>query len=270
MTASERQSDFFEYYGFVKHLAHRRFKQEGLAEEAQNYVLESLSADNWKKLRAYSMKGSFKAYLAQVVLRALEDFARIRFGRIRPPAHVFVQGALWVRLFQLMCLEGYSSLDASFIVAQEMPEQHDADFVYTTARNIRGSVVDCGKKTVEMSLDDEKQSSSMGDERLHCLPPDDLLEEARRQALLESLHILLMAPGEEVKPPGAIEPARYEQMLRSVDFTDIKDKLLLRLIYQDGLTLAAAGKVLGLTISQTHSRLRRLLGRIRQMFPDGE
>jgi RNA polymerase sigma factor (sigma-70 family) len=257
-------SDFFQYYTVVEHLARKRFKRSSLAEEAQNYVLDALSADNWKKLRSYSMKGSFKAYLAQVVLRSLEDFARKRFGRIRPPAHIFVRGAFWIRLFQLMCVEGYSSSEASFIVLQEMPEQSDADSAYRAAKDIRGSVVDCGKRVAEVSLDEETQSENTDDAPLHCLPPEEFLEEARRLALLETLRTLLADADERAESLDFTKPEDCERILRSESIPGVNDRLLLRLIYQDGLTLGAAGKVLGLTISQTHSRLHRLLGRIRQ------
>jgi DNA-directed RNA polymerase specialized sigma24 family protein len=43
-----------------------------------------------------------------------------------------------------------------------------------------------------------------------------------------------------------------------------EDKLLLKLCYQDGVSVARAGRMLGLNRYQVHGRLRRLLARIRQ------
>ena len=121
VTTRTRQSPiserFFQHFHLLEYLAGRRFKTGILAEEARNYVLDALSGNDWEKLRKYRDTGSFKAYLAQLIVRLLEDFARRRFGRKRPPAHVVVRGALWVRLFQLMCIEGYSPSAASAVVA---------------------------------------------------------------------------------------------------------------------------------------------------------
>jgi RNA polymerase sigma factor (sigma-70 family) len=261
--AQNYQSDFFEHYKLVEILVKKRFKVGALAEEAKNYVLEYLSANDWEKLRNYRKKGSFKAYLTQVVNRTLEDFSRKRFGRVRPPAHVLVRGTLWTRLFQLMCVEGYSPLDASHIILQEFPELYDTNFAFQTARDVRGSVVDCGKKTTELSFEEEPETAETDNRPLLCQTPEDILEEVRRMDLLEALHALLLSFKDEQDVSASPNLEYYEQILQAIDYSDIKDRLLLRMIYQDGLTLSKAGAVLGLTTSQTHSRLKGLLERIR-------
>ncbi len=45
-----------------------------------------------------------------------------------------------------------------------------------------------------------------------------------------------------------------------------RDKMLLKLCFQDGLGVAAAGRLLGQTRYQAHGKMRRIMKRIRREF----
>ncbi|MDR2124216.1 MAG: hypothetical protein LBP38_04440 [Desulfovibrio sp.] len=257
---------FFQHFHLLEYLAGRRFKADILAEEARNYVLDTLSGNDWEKIRNYRDTGSFKAYLAQVIVRLLEDFARRRFGRKRPPAHVVVQGSLWVRLFQLMCIEGYSPSAASAVVTDELPQPVESNSIYRAARSIVESVVDCGMKFSEIPYDEPSAGAEQAGDQLHALPPEECLEETRYSALLDELHGLFREDdGTDARRTPASVP-HCEKLLRDRAQLRSEERLLLRLVYQDGLTVTAAGKVLGYSAAQTHGRLHRLLQRLGRLL----
>ena len=45
-----------------------------------------------------------------------------------------------------------------------------------------------------------------------------------------------------------------------------EERLLLKLCYQDGLSVTEAGRMLGMNRNQVHGRMRRLFARLRQEF----
>ena len=45
-----------------------------------------------------------------------------------------------------------------------------------------------------------------------------------------------------------------------------EERLLLKMCYQDGLSVARAGEILGYNRNQVHGRMRRLLARLRREF----
>jgi DNA-directed RNA polymerase specialized sigma24 family protein len=260
---------FFRHFHLLEYLSRRRFKDDVLAEEARNYVLDALSGNNWEKIRKYKDTGSFKAYLAQLVVRLQEDFARRRFGRKRPPAHVVVRGSLWVRLFQLMCIEGYSPSAASAVVADELPPPVEESGAYSAARSIAESVVDCGTAVSEIPYDDAAHAgpNPTGDP-LHALPPEECLEEARYAALLDALRELFQEDDRAGAGGMRVSAPRCEALLRDRAQLQTEERMLLRLVYQDGLTVTAAGKVLGYTAAQTHGRLHRLLRKLGRLLEE--
>ncbi len=99
-------------------MAVRRFGEGVLAEEAALAVIDGLRADNWYRLTAYNEKATFATFIRTLTVRLLEDFARKRFGRVRPPLWVKTFGGIWEKLFTALCLERLPVTDAVEIVLQ--------------------------------------------------------------------------------------------------------------------------------------------------------
>jgi hypothetical protein len=94
--------------GMFQHLdalARRRFPVDPKAEEAFNAVLDALSRDDWARLARFDGRGSAEAYLVRTFSHALEDFARQRFGRPRPPTAIIRRGGVWLRIYQHLIVE---------------------------------------------------------------------------------------------------------------------------------------------------------------------
>ena len=102
----------------INSMASHRFWEGVLAEEAGLAVFDGFNADNWYRLRAYSEKATFATFVRSLTARLLEDFARKRFGRVRPPLWVKTLGGIWEKLFTALCLERLPVLDAVEVVLQ--------------------------------------------------------------------------------------------------------------------------------------------------------
>ncbi|MEM9385415.1 MAG: hypothetical protein AAGA68_10170 [Pseudomonadota bacterium] len=91
---------FFSLYEQLDARAERRFRWSPDGAAAFDYALCALSEDGWAILRSsYRQVGAPEAFLATCFYRLLENYARAKMGRRRPPAWVQRRGALWVRVF---------------------------------------------------------------------------------------------------------------------------------------------------------------------------
>ncbi len=79
-------------------MAAKRFVQPALAEEATTAMIEALSADHWQRLQGFAGKSQASTYAYTVASRVMEDFARKKFGRPRPPLWLQEMGQAWVQL----------------------------------------------------------------------------------------------------------------------------------------------------------------------------
>ena len=107
-----------EQWEKINRAAVRRFGDNSLAEEAALAVIEGLEFNDWQRVRGYSGKASFSTYVMVLTARLLEDFARTRFGRVRPPLWVKTMGGIWSKLFTALCLERLKVSEAVEVVFQ--------------------------------------------------------------------------------------------------------------------------------------------------------
>lgn len=265
--------------GGFEAMARRRFGDEALAGEAVNFVLDALAADDWRRVREHRGQGLLQRYILSLARNSLEDFARARFGRVRVPDWVRVRGALWERIYRLLCLERQTSRATTELVIAEAPGGRDPDVVDEALRAIRARYPHCGAHgPEEVPLEDVSRAKSPdGHAPLASArtPEDDCLEleqELEREALMGALMQALRdrVPGEEADgaaPVGAnlagIGDGIGEASALPPLTLSAEERLLLRLVHLDGVKVTAAGRQLGLGAHQTHGRLRRLHQRLR-------
>ncbi len=239
-----------KHLSLIDALSAKRFVHPVLAEEAVVYVLVELQADQGRRLAGFTGGARFSSYLSAVVMRLFEDFSRKRFGRLRPPVWLSRLGGMWLVAFKLLCMErkpfpevidelmGY--YDLSSRTAEHMGEV------------ILAEVVDCGhRKGQTVPLDSEEWYSDTDG-------TPQVLEEKERGILFKAL--LQKVLGDD---------AGGDTALFDLDFKlSGQDKMLLKLCYQDGINVSKAGQMLGLTVHQTHGKMRRLLARIRTILTE--
>lgn len=238
-------------------MAQHRFGEGACAEEAALFVMNGLEANNWQRVQAFSGNASFPSFVSVLISRLLEDFARKRFGRVRPPRWVKALGGIWEKLFTALCLERLSSAEAVEVVYQRQFAS-SKDEIKDTASELLGRIPDCGKTTGAETVYDEEASSEE-----YCIGRSEYskAEENEKQQLFSGIFKLIC------NKPGSPLSKQFEKNVSQlkIDLTP-QEKLLLKLCYQDGLTVSQAARLLGLTRFQAHGKKRRLLQRLRAEF----
>jgi RNA polymerase sigma factor (sigma-70 family) len=253
------KEQIMEHWALLNRLAARRFGDRPLAEEAALYVMNQLLENDGQRLRSYSGRSSYTAFVASVSWRLLEDFSRKRFGRRRAPLWIRNLGGVWLRLYSMLCLERLDISEAVAVVTQSTTHSPDTD-PEEAAWIIRQQVIDCGgHQGLEVAFDEERPagedvSGGNNGEQVYEV------ESRERKELFRMLFSILTAT-----PDESVEQNLKLLCTLQVDLLP-EEKLLLKLCYQDGLSVTRAGEMLGYNKHQVHGRLRRLLERLRHEF----
>ena len=245
------------HWGKINALAVRRFGSNPLAEEAALAVIEGLAADNWRRVSVFSGQASFYSFIMAISARIMEDFARKRFGRLRPPLWVQTFGGIWQKLFQALCVERLPVLDAVEVVQQRSRMDAEKATIETAAYELLARIPDCGMSRGTEVPFDEVAAMQEGDAGVE---PAGTFETRRQKELfLAVFHLILGQEGEVDR--------ELLQKYHSLKITlKPEEKLLLKLCYQDGLGVTEAGAMLDMNRFQAHGRMRRLLQRLEEEF----
>ncbi len=243
-------------WALINRLARHRFGSTALAEEAALFVLEHLEADDWHRVRSFNGKASFATFLTSLSFRLMEDFSRKRFGRIRPPLWVQRLGGFWLLLFRFLCLERLSVAEAVEGVTQRKSGEDRGD-VEAAAWTLLERVVHCGTHQArEVPLvEDEHKQITQG------TMPEAVFEQEEKDHFLHALFGDLFNPEEKKQAGGC-----WGKIVALGVKLTAEERLLLKICYQDGLSVTSAGDLLGYNRHQVHGRLRRLLARLRSDF----
>ena len=240
--------------GTINRLAARRFSNPALAEEAALFVLEALERDDWQRVRSFSGQGAFTVYLASLTWRLLEDFARRRFGRRQAPLWIRALGGIHTLLFRLLCLERHSLTEAVELAAQRQHRPNPAE-IESAAHLILEKIIDCrAHQALEVDLGEADGCSQAGS-------AFSRFEAEDRDCFLEALFA-----GVFDREDGGRRAAAHAALGRLDLELSGEERLLLKLCFQDGLSVSRAGGLLGLNRHQAHGRLRRLLARLGDAF----
>lgn len=248
----------FKYWDMIERRANRRFPDPNLSDQALLFVVGRLEENNWHRLKAYDGRAKFSTFLYAVCTRLLEDFARQHFGRRRPPQWITALGGMWVRIFRLLCLERFSVTDV--VEHMAVPgERTSGERVEEAARTILGRVTDCGQARGEVRAEDGDAFEGK----------DRDAETARAEK--EKNQVMSYIFDALVRGKDRDAAADCPRLLWGVSLSrDLemppKDRLLLRLIYQDGIPVSKASRMLELTPHQGHGRLRRLKEKLLAVF----
>lgn len=275
---NEHQQKVFAHWGLLNHLAKRRFPEHGsaatsgLADEALLYVLNKLEENDWFRVRQHRELSSFPTFLALVTQRLLEDFWRHKYGRSRVPAWIKALGPLWEQIYQKLCHERLPATAVIEGLRTTLAEDGDPVVLWEIVAAIRARIIDCGapsSQTIETPLADYPEVldiAALADRLTQTPSVEDLVAAEQRIRLLGAVAELLMpepaATGSRLVPNDDLPSAALRQLRDTLTFT-AEERLLLRLVFQEGLAVTEAGNRLGLNPHQTHGRLRRLLERIR-------
>lgn len=252
----------------LDHLAQRRFTQVGLAEEASTYVLERLSEDDWAACKQYQGKAQANTYLQTLSHNFLEEFSRKRFGRPRPPQWLQREGELWVRIWKMVCLE--RQLLPAVVDRLTADQQRDQEYIHNIARTIKARLPWCGDSAREVPghcFDCNHNNNSPSASTEQRLAQHDI------EDTLQLIHELLLSdncPSDVVitqERTFMINQAQWQQIQAALKLSP-EERLLLKMVYQEGLKLNVVATALDMPSYQPGRTLKVLQQRIYQAFND--
>ncbi len=249
------------HWPLINRLAGRRFVNSNLAEEAALFVLDKLRENNCRRLRSFSGRSKLSTFISSVTVRLLEDFSREKFGRGRPPKWISDLGGIWVTLYQLLCLQRLNLTDAVEAMKSRVAAAKK-NLVEEKALTILERVVNCGQhQGLEVSLNDDSDGKVSNQENLagQQNTPEKLLLENERTLLFDLLFRERQAEND------ALSSAEHSfiSMLKAPIQLSSQERLLLKLRFQDELSVSRIGRMLNMNANQIHGKMRRLLKRLR-------
>jgi RNA polymerase sigma factor (sigma-70 family) len=235
-------------------LARRRFPVDpGVAEEAFNAVLEALSGDDWARLVRFDGRGSPEGYLVRTFSHALEDFARQRFGRPRPPAVIARRGGVWLQIYQALIVE--RGLEPAIADRLAADTDWPAGEIAAAIREVKALCRPAVTPSIVVPLPDDFDPSADLESTVDPpLEPEHQLRRTLREQVLYRLARLL----------GDATSTADDKALTALD---AEDRVLVRLLYAEGLSLAASARLLGRPEHEVRRRHQRLLKTLRQQLP---
>lgn len=260
-----------EFLAYIDKLANKRFGEGGLSEEAATYVIEYLSADEWQRCLNFKGNSKPKTFLVTLASNAIEEFSRKRFGRPRPPAWLQDLGELWVKLWRSLCLERQPL--AALTDRFSANGFREADQVQQAARVIKARIPTCGQSTrdSEMVDDIDTLSDMKQAESDDCCGEPPAFDNPFEAELIMMMRAVVdpEPQTEDFQQQGAQhcdalasdKKAQLDALKKALSLTDL-EKIMLRMIFVDGLSKSAASKALGLPSHKAGRQINDTLQRI--------
>lgn len=260
-----------ENYGFLERIVQRRFQGNvETAKEALSYVHEKLVEDNWRRLRLYDPKRGAKpeTYFHLVVNKRIDDFLQTIRGRFRLPAWLIKHGNfLLMVVYKHLCCEGMSENDVFEYLKTSAPGHRNPSIIKEAILIIRNKYPNCGEaRKKEVLMDDENCHSAEkahAEGPSHYQSPEAQIMGKEGDEYVQSIYDLIMIGSTVSNRP---EIQKVKKKLRQKFNPSDEERLFLRMVYQDGMNVSAAGQQIGWSKFAAHGRHRRLLKRLRRII----
>jgi RNA polymerase sigma factor for flagellar operon FliA len=215
----------------VAFLARRYYLSAADLEDFTSDVFVKLIEDDYAVLRKFRRSSSMRTYLSVTIARLLIDRTNKEWGRWRPSAEARRRGPIAVRLEKLVVRDGYSCEEACEILITNHEVPLSRTQLEALLERLPGRR---GRKFEPIEAIDELPATSM-------LPDAALLRDEHRTTA-----------------------ARLTRALAAVMRTlPAQDRVILKMRFEDGLTIASIAAALRLETKRLYGRLERLLARLR-------
>ena len=266
---AHESSDFYkrkvlDHYDLIDRMVRKRFPDPAAADEAFLFVMERLESDDWRRVREYKGNATFTTYIIKVVSNLLLDFSDHKYGKFRPPVWIKKMGALWEEVHKRLCRERMSKEDVEYSMTIGAPEDREPGAVREAVEVILAKIPDCGKyKKGKMfvtdpdNLKDGEQVQRTGTNTV----PEELSAVLGYVSLQEKLFPFLNKDNQN-KDAEPLQKSNLETAIRNFRSRlelSVEDRLFLKMVYQDGFNVKAAGEKLNIDEKQVHKRHRGLL-----------
>lgn len=247
--------------------ARRRFGDSADAESAYTYALRRVSEDGWKRLReGYAGRGPPDSFLGITFVNLLEEYAVRKYGRRRPPAWLQRLGLMWKRVYELLCLK--RQMPEAIVTTLGPTAPGGNDEVRSAIREVRGRIPDCGAYVGETPVDDG-HLTGYGDEQ-NPQPPA-ALEDREVLMVLGALRGLLAESSDgDAQASGLLSEAGVEarelpRLREALSLSD-EERLLLKFVYLEGMSIARAARQLPLHEQKVRRMHKNLMQRLQEVL----
>ena len=244
-------SSFLDRYsGLIYHVVLSFDRDPDRSGNCYVFVCEQLAANDFRRLRRFKLAGaaSFSTWLCAVARNLCLDWHRKEHGRYRVFGSVAQRGAADQILFQLVFRQGLS--------AEEAREE-------LSRRRMGLSFAEVDERISELRRCVSSRQLWLLSSGHAVVDSVDSAEEGTRA----------LEPADTAPDPEALTVLRetHAQVSAALGSLSDSDRLLIRLRYQEGLTLQQVARLVGLKDAQTADRrLRDIIEHLRQLLGVGE
>jgi hypothetical protein len=262
-------------YPVMEKTVRLRFRNEpDKAEEALSFVSEKLLEDNMRRLVLYdpARGAKFETYFSVLVHRLISKYTDLHRKRKRFPKWLERQdNALWFMVYRLLCWELRSENAVVEYLDVSAPGKRDEAVVAEAVRVIRENYPDCGRDGItEMTVEEtdlDREGRADGLFPFHQASPEEQIAYKQLIALADA--VFNDSAGKGNRPEeGTGELADLKRTLRSAFNPTPEKRLFLRMIFQDGMTVSSAGRMLGWNSHQASGHYRRLMALLKDILGD--
>ncbi len=250
----------------IQHLIYQRCPtQAELREDVLSHVWEKLLEDDRRRLKLFDPQrgGSRLTYFRTVVNRLITGYFQSRFGRFRPPKALLRQNDyLLIRIYKYLCFERMRLPDLINYLKSVVPGKVKQAHIENKVDFILEHYPGCGEVREDaVDVDETKLGSTDPSQENHMI-----------SAHWADLFQLIVNPDISFKTDKTVQPMHQSEMERireklRLHFTISPEKrLFLRMIYQDGMSIASAGRQLGWNKNQATGHHRRLILQLRSLL----
>ena len=169
----------------IENVCHRRFSAENDRDECYVYVIDSLKADNFKRLRAFKGKSSLNTYLYALINSLVIDFRRKQYGRRRIPVGVAKLGKWAETVYRFVCWQKFTFDDAyDFLRIDGLYTGSYIEFLKET-EPIRKAP--CRENPAFQSIDEAPESSLKNIDDESSNPLEFLIQKLDRERRIKAL-----------------------------------------------------------------------------------
>ena len=224
----------------IETVCKRRFSAENDQNECYVYVIDSLKADNFKRLRAFKGKSKLNTYLYSLINALVIDFRRKQFGRRRIPTGVAKLGKWAETVYRFVCWQKFSFDDAyDFLRIDGLYSGSYIEFIKEIEPIKKAP---CRENPAFQSIDETPESTLKNINAEGSNPLEFLIQKLDREMRIKAIKVI-----------------RETTVELSED-----DQLLIRLVYGSDQSVAAAARVIGLPASTAGKHLKNLLTNYRE------
>ena len=224
----------------IETVCKRCFSAENDQNECYVYVIDSLKADNFKRLRAFKGKSKLNTYLYSLINALVIDFRRKQFGRRRIPAGVAKLGKWAETVYRFVCWQKFSFDDAYDFL--RIDDLYSGSYIQFIKEIEPIKKAPCRENPAFQSIDETPESTLKNINADGSNPLEFLIQKLDREMRIKAIKVI-----------------RETTVELSED-----DQLLIRLVYGSDQSVAAAARVIGLPASTAGKHLKSLLAKYRE------